>query len=695
MTMNGDSFRQEAEEILENNPAETPAMPTMDIQELLRELRIHEAALEAQNEQLLDAERELTAARDRYAELFNCAPTGYLTIDRSGTIMDANTNTAALFGTAREQLTKQHHFEEFVASEDLDEWNRFQRDVFETRGTRHCELTLKRNGTVRWGAHMEGCVLNAEPGNDHICMIDLSDITSRQRAEQALQVSEARYRSIFESIQDVYVEVALNGTIIEVSPSIEAFLGYTREEALGLTFADFCVHTEQMNALLNRLREEGKFNNHEIVLRSKARADITCSFSAKVINDAGGKPFKFAGTMRDMTEIKRLENEQEALEAHLRQAQKMEAVGQLAGGLAHNFNNLLMSMMGYVDLCSEELPVGHTAHQWLDEISHDAQRSTDLIRQVLAFARKQTIDPKVLDVNAIVTKVLNMLSRLIGENIEIIWQPREDVWPIRADASQIELILANLSTNARDAIQGVGQIHITTSNTTCDDVYCAQHADAELGEYVMVEFRDSGCGIDPKMLEHVFEPFYTTKGMGTGTGMGLSSVLGIVKQHGGFLEVASEQENGTAFRIFFPRELTQEGLVSQTSAAPSTIPKGQGVVLLVDDSEAICKTTRILLERMGYTALVAQSSQEAQRLSAEHIGRIDILLTDVIMPVMNGTDLADALTQTRPDMKTVFMSGYPDDITTRARIERGTVEFLAKPFSRAELAQTLHAMRGA
>jgi two-component system cell cycle sensor histidine kinase/response regulator CckA len=692
MAMNRDTLRQEAEEVLARNPAETPVVPTMDMQELLRELRIYEAELEAQNAQLLEAEHDLTQARNRYAELFNSAPTGYLTVDRSGTIVDVNANTAAMLGTAQTQFTKQLQFGDFVASEDLDQWNRFQREVFETGGTRHCELTLKRNGTVRWGAHMEGCVLHAEPGNGHLCMIDLTDITSRQRADQKLQVSEARYRSIFESIQDVYAEVAFNGRIIELSPSIKSLSGYTREEALGLTLAEFCVNTEQMNALLYRLRDEGHVNNHEIVLRSKAGAHITCSFSAKVITDAGGNAFKFAGTMRDVTEIKRLENERQALKAHLLQAQKMEAVGQLAGGLAHNFNNLLMSMMGYVDLCSDELPDGHTAHQWLDEISHDAQLSADLIRQVLAFARKQTIVPKVLDVNAIVTKMLKMLPRLIGENIEIIWQPGEDVWPIRADASQVELILANLSANARDAIEDIGNIHITTSNATCDDGYCAQHAEAQLGEYVVMEFRDNGCGIAPETLEHVFEPFYTTKEVGTGTGMGLPSVFGIVKQHGGFLEVSSELETGTSLRLFFPREMTQEGLVSQTCDAPATIAKGQGVVLLVDDNDSICKTARILLERTGYTVLAAQSPQEAQRLSAEHVGTIDLLLTDVIMPVMNGRDLADVLAQTRPDMKCVFMSGYPDDVTTRAGIESGTIEFLSKPFSRAELAQKLHAV---
>ena len=691
MALNRDLWRKEAEEILARNPAETPAMPTMDIQELLLELGIYEAELQSQNEQLLEAERKLTVARDRYAELFDCAPTGYLTIDRSGTIMDANANTAAMFGTAQAQLTKQHHFAEFVAPEDLDEWNRFQRDVFETGGTRHCELTLKRNGTVRWGAHMDGCVLHAEPGNGHLCMIDLADITSRQRAEQALQVSEARYRSIFESIQDVYAEVAFNGRIIEVSPSIQEFSGYTREEAVGLTLADFCVHTAQMHDLLNRLRDEGHVNNYEIVLRSKAGTHATCSFSAKVITDAGGNAFKFAGTMRDVTEIKRLENERQALKAHLLQAQKMEAVGQLAGGLAHNFNNLLMSMMGYVDLCSDELPDGHTAHQWLDEISHDAQLSADLIRQVLTFARKQTIVPKVLDVNAIVTEMLKMLPRLIGENIDVIWKPGEGVWPIRADASQIELILANLSTNARDAIEDVGEIHITTSNTTCDDVYCALHADAELGEYVMVEFRDSGCGIAPEALEHVLEPFYTTKGVGTGTGMGLSSVFGIVKQHGGFLEVASEQKIGTALRIFFPREMTQEELVSQTGDVPTTISNGQSV-LLVDDNQSICKTTGALLERMGYSVLVARSPQEAKRLSTEHVGRIDLLLTDVIMPEMNGKELADDLAQAHPDMKCIFMSGYPDDIITRDIVQAGTAKFLDKPFSRDELAKAMHAM---
>jgi len=692
MATNRASLFQEAEDVLTRDPSETPALPTMDIQTLVHELRVYEFELEAQNDHLREAEHALSAARDRYAELFEFAPTGYLTMDRSGTIMDANAITATMFGSESKQFIEQHGFDEYVATEDLDEWHHFLQDVFERGGTQHCDLTLKRGSTSRWGAHVEGCALHADAGNGELCMLDLADITARQRAEQALSVSEARYRTIFESIQDVYIEVAFSGRVFEVSPSIKVFAGYTREEVLGHALDEFCVHTEERDSLLQRLRQTGSVNNYEVVLRSKSGADVICSFSAKVVADAAGKPVKFAGTLRDVTEIKQLEQERQTLELALRQAQKMETVGQLAGGLAHDFNNVLTCMMGCIDLCRDELPPVHPARQWLDDISDGADHSANLIRQLLAFARKQTMRPKVLDVNVIVTQMLTMLRRLLGEAIPIIWRPGESVWPIRADTSQIEQVLAHLCVNARDAIQDTGAVHIATSNTTFDDAYCSDHAGAKPGEYVVVEFRDNGCGMDPETLEHVFEPFFTKKGMENSTGMGLSSVFGIVKQHSGFLEVSSELGNGTTFRICLPREMTPKGPVSGASDVPHAISEGHGVVLLVDDDELICKSTKVILERIGYTVIVAQSAREALRLSDEFGSTIDLLLTDAVMPEMNGRDLAAALAKTRPDMKPVFMSGYTADDVLGEDIKNGDVAFLSKPFTRDALAQTLHAV---
>ncbi|MBT3192669.1 MAG: PAS domain S-box protein [Verrucomicrobia bacterium] len=689
MATNREMLRQEAEAILHRNPSETPVLPTADAQALVHELRVYEAELETQNQELRDTERKLAASRDRYEELFEFAPTGFLTLDWEGEIVEANMIAATMFGIERRDLALHHNFAEFVAPEDLNHWRHFREDVLDSRGTRHCDLTLKRDHTGAWGAHVEGCVLHAESGDENLWMIDLVDVTAQQRTDQALRESMARYRSIFESIRDVYMEIELDGTILEVSPSIEAFSGYTREEMLGQPMKALYVHPEERSELLDQLRQVGQVNNYEVVLRSKAGEEIICSLNVRLVTDATGTPWKISGTMRDVTECRRLEVERKKLEANLRQAQKMEAVGQLAGGVAHDFNNLLMCMMGCVDLCRDELPPGHTCWKLLDEISHDARRSADLIRQLLAFARKQTIVPKVLDVNAIVTQMLKMMRRLIGEDVTIAWHPGEGVWPIRADPSQVEQVLANLCVNARDAIEGVGVVHVTTSNTTLDDAFCQCHSGAVPGEFVVLKFRDSGCGMAPATLERVFEPFFTTKGIGNGTGMGLSTVFGIVKQHNGFLDVSSEPGRGTTFRIYLPRQITKEGSMPRASHAPATIPEGHGVVLLVDDQASIRKTTRMLLERMGYTVVAADSPREAQRLSAEYAGKIDLLLTDVIMPDMNGRDLAEALAKDRPEMKCVFMSGYTADITARSGVENGTVEFLSKPFTRNELAHKL------
>ena len=373
------------------------------------------------------------------------------------------------------------------------------------------------------------------------------------------------------------------------------------------------------------------------------------------------------------------------LESQLRQAQKMESVGRLAGGVAHDFNNLLMGTMNYVELCRDGLEPDHPIREWLDEITADSQRAANLTRQLLAFARKQTIAPKVLDVNDAISNMLKLLRRLIGEDIDLAWLPGPGLGTVKMDPSQIDQVLANLCVNARDAIDGVGKLTIESENAALDAEYCASHAEFVPGDYVVLSVSDDGCGMDAETREHIFEPFFTTKGVGEGTGLGLATVYGIVKQNNGFINVYSEPGKGTTFKIYLPR-FRGETVGEADTAAPAPLPGGNETILLVEDEKSIRVTAALFLEAFGYAVLAADCPEQALRLAAEHLGRIHLLITDVVMPGMSGRDLAAQLATDRPQMKRLFMSGYTADVIAHRGVLDEGVEFLGKPFSRDELA---------
>ncbi|MDG4550793.1 MAG: GAF domain-containing protein [Candidatus Contendobacter sp.] len=379
------------------------------------------------------------------------------------------------------------------------------------------------------------------------------------------------------------------------------------------------------------------------------------------------------------------ERKRDALEAQLYQAQKMEAIGRLAGGVAHDFNNMLAVIVGHADLALEQTAPDNPLRADIVEIQEAAQRSADLIRQLLAFARKQTIAPKVLDLNDTIAGMLKMLGRLIGEDIELLWTPAGALWPVNVDPTQIDQIMANLVVNARDAITGVGKITIETDQVVFDESYCETHADASPGSYVMLAVSDTGCGMDKTVLGQLFDPFFTTKPPGKGTGLGLAMVYGIVKQNRGFINVYSEPGQGTTFKIYLPRhELDPAG--ARSTPAPDATPAGAETVLLVEDEAALLNLGKVLLERLGYTVLAAAGPNQALELAEAHGGVIHLLLTDVIMPDMSGRDLWQRLRELRPGLKCLFMSGYTANVIAHHGVLDDGVHFLQKPFSRKGLA---------
>lgn len=386
------------------------------------------------------------------------------------------------------------------------------------------------------------------------------------------------------------------------------------------------------------------------------------------------------------------ETERKSLSDQLAQAQKLEAVGRLAGGVAHDFNNLLMGILGYADLCRTGLPPNHPAREWLDDITDGAQRSADLTRQLLAFARKQTIAPQILDLNTTLEAMLKLLRHLLGEDIDLVWQPGREVWPVKIDPSQLDQILANLCVNARDAIQGVGKLTIETMNRTIDRDYCDDHPEALMGDFALLAVSDNGCGMTHDVLEHIFEPFFTTKPMGAGTGLGLATVYGIVKQNLGFVNVYSEPGKGTAFRIYLPRA---EGATPESPdrrKPPVPDPGGSETLLLVEDEAGIRKAVEKLLSLLGYRLLVAADPAEALQLAEQHPEPIALLLTDVVMPGMSGKELAKRLTALRPTLKCLFMSGYTASVIAHHGVLEEGVNFIQKPIAMHDLALRIRAI---
>jgi len=513
------------------------------------------------------------------------------------------------------------------------------------------------------------------------------DITERKRAEETLADSERKFRTIFNGASDGMVLLDLETKKFALAnKSSLRMLGYSQEEFENLTVNDLHPPDElpYIFEQIGRFDKEGVASRRDIRFKRKDGNILYTDLSPAMI-DLGGKKYVLT-IFKDITERKRAEAEKQKLEAQLLQAQKMESVGRLAGGVAHDFNNMLGVIIGHAELAMMQLDKNEPVHQDLQEIFAAAQRSTDLTRQLLAFARKQIILPKVLDLNDMVSSMLKMLRRLIGEDIDLVWIPGNDLWKVKIDPSQIDQILANLVVNSRDAITGVGKITIETDNVVIDEAYCADHAGFVPGEYLQLSFSDNGCGMDKETLSHVFEPFFTTKEVGEGTGLGLATVYGIVKQNEGFVNIYSEPGQGTTFKVYLPRFKGEETEVTVETVDECPVG-GTETVLLVEDEKMILKLVTRMLERLGYTVIGTDKPEEAIPLVKEHIDDIRLLITDLIMPGMNGRELAEKLGSLKPGLKSLFMSGYTANVIAHHGVLDEGLIFIQKPFSVKNLAR--------
>jgi PAS domain S-box-containing protein len=513
-----------------------------------------------------------------------------------------------------------------------------------------------------------------------------AELAERKATEEALRKSEILNSIIINYSPIPIYSLDIYGNVMSWNKAAEEVFGWKEAEVLGkrLPFVQE-DKLDEFNNLRNLIMKGTIVSGKELVRMRKDGTPIIISLSAATINDADSKVAGIMAAAIDITGQKANEIEREKLQTQLLQSQKMESIGRLAGGVAHDFNNMLGVILGYAEIAMNQVPPDQPLYSELNEIYKAAERSASLTQQLLAFARKQTINPRALNPNEAVAGILKMLKRLIGEDINLKWLPANEIWPVLVDPNQVGQILANLCVNARDAINGVGNITIETHNVILDDSYCSKHAEVIAGHFVLLAVSDDGCGMDKETQDKLFEPFFTTKKMGEGTGLGLATVYGIVKQNNGFINVYSEPGKGTSFKIYLPRYPGEAEESKQVQSSEIPLSKGE-TLIIVEDEEAILQMGKMMLEQLGYKVLAASTPEEAIHLAKEHGPGIQLLITDLIMPEMDGKELSKEIRNLYPEIETLYMSGYTSNMIAHKGVLDAGVNFISKPFTIKDLA---------
>ncbi len=541
---------------------------------------------------------------------------------------------------------------------------------------------LARDGHVVW-VYDEAVVVRDEA--DQPCFIEgvMFDISEHRQKEEMLQKSEAKFRAIFERVAIGIALTDIEGRFMETNPALQKILGYSGEELHHKSFSQF-THPDDIPADMNLYNElvAGKRDHYQMEKRyiRKDGGLVWAHLNASLIRGAGGESHFAIRMVEDITERKRLE-------IHFLQSQKMETVGRLAGGVAHDFNNILTVIKGYSQLSLSQIKEGHPLRGNIEEIHRATERGEDLTHQLLALSRRQIMDLKVLNLNALVEGLGKMLRRVIGEDIEMVTVLADDLGRVKVDPGQIEQVILNLAVNARDAMPKGGKLALETANVEFDEFYARSRISVTPGRYVMLSVSDTGCGMSPEVREQIFEPFFTTKQEGQGTGLGLSTVYGIIKQSGGNIWVYSEPGQGTTFKIYLPR-VEDEADALPSCGDTDQLLKGCETVLLVEDEASVRELAARILREQGYKVLKASNGKEAMRIGRKHFGeKIHLLLTDVVMPQMGGKELHDRFVALHPEAKALFVSGYTDSTINHHVIFKPGMPFLQKPFSPTTLAK--------
>jgi two-component system cell cycle sensor histidine kinase/response regulator CckA len=627
------------------------------------------------------AEQALRASELSYRRLFEAAKDGILILDiDTGRITDVNPFLFKLLGFSRSEMIGKtvgelSPFKDMESNKVMLE--RLQRDGY----IRYEDLPLETRDGRRIAVEFVCNVYQAGDGN--VIQCNVRDITERKAAEK----ERSRLAAIIEWSEDAIVSKSANGIVIGWNNGAERLYGYTAEEIIGQSVSILFPpdHYLEYLRIMKEVRNGNTVPSFDTVRRRKDGTLINVSVGFVPIEARDGEVVGASKYSHDIIRIKKLE-------AQFIEAQKMEVVGHLAGGVAHDFNNILAVIIGYSDLVIKELRPGGRGQKYVEEIQHAAERATGLTRQLLVFSCKQTVQPVVLDLNAAVIDLDKMLRRLMDESIEMTIVLGKETGRIKADSGYVGQVLMNLVINARDAMPNGGKLVIATNNVTLDENYARTHTGAVSGDYVMLRVSDTGTGMTDEVKAHLFEAFFTTKPKGKGTGLGLATCQTIIQQSGGYIDVDSEVGKGATFKIYFPRVEQPVGVPAKP-AETSPIPCGTETLLLVEDDPSVRYLSCAVLEAQGYKVLRANNGQDALHVARDHKGSpIRLVVSDVVMPLMGGKAMAEWMKATYPDLKILFTSGYMDDaITPHGTLDPG-VEFLPKPYAPATIARKVREM---
>ncbi len=629
------------------------------------------------------AEKAVRDSEARLRAIIDTALDALIGMNAKGIITEWNPRAEVIFGWARWQAIGQNLADLIIPARYREAHERGLQHFMDTGEgpvvNRRVELTgLRRDGTE---FPVEITISPLRRGKTYVFNAFLSDITERKRAEE----TRVRLAAIVEFSEDAILSKTLDGIVTSWNRGAEHTFGYTAAEVIGKPI-DILIPQDRAAEeaeIIERVKQGEHVTHFETAWRRKDGKDIHIALTISPIKDGAGTIIGLSKIARDITE-------QKSLETQLRQSQKMEGVGQLAGGIAHDFNNLLTVINSYSAMVLGEVDFSNPfARNAIEQIKEAGHRAASLTRQLLMFSRQQVLEPKVLDLNEVVSNIGKLLRRLIDEDITQVLCLHPALGRVKIDPGQLEQIIMNLAVNARDAMSGGGQLTIETGNVELDNTYVRTHALVKPGPYVMLAVSDTGCGMDADTQGRIFEPFFTTKGLGSGTGLGLATVDGIVKQNGGNIWVSSELGKGTTFKMYLPRvEQTHE--LPEQGAAPAELLRGSETVLLVEDDEMVRALAQAILERYGYHVLAARNVQDALHFAQESQEPIHLLLTDTIMPGMNGPELAKQVQSIRPETKVLYMSGYTDKVIACTEVFEPGTAFLQKPFTPETLTHKVH-----
>ncbi len=680
------SLRKKAQEVIAKKPASFRKIAIEDMQSLIEELHVHQIELELQNEELRRAQLEIEAARDEFLNLYDFAPVGYFTIDEKGMIQKVNLTGAGMLGCERGTLARTP-FSRFIYKDDQDIFYYHRRQVISSQIKKTCELRLVRKDKALFDTRLESILISDEQENPlflRIAIIDISETRQAQKDREKALVELKEYEKIVESMDSTVTIVDVEHNYSLANKAFLSMHDKTLEQVIDRKVAEIWgkeTYEQQIKTQLNRALagENVEYEMSHLHPKIGERQLKACYF--QISGNQENSPPKVAVVIKDITEQKQIEEQ-------LRHAQKMETIGQLAAGVAHDFNNQLMVIMGYADLLCHNLQ-DEENQECAEMIMRSSRHSAKLTRQILAFARKGKNICVPVDIHKIISETSSILAQTIDRIIAVKQTLHAYPSVIMGDPAQLQNALLNLGINARDAIPQGGEIIFATETTFLDERYCQKHVcNLSSGQYIRISVSDNGVGIDKKIHKRIFEPFFTTKKVGKGTGMGLAAVYGIVKNHFGDVEVESEEGHGATFKIYLP--LIIEKQKENEADLPSNFIKGTACILLVDDEQMVRDTGVNMLHTLGYKVTVCEDGIEALDYYKKHWQEIDLAILDMIMPRMGGRKTFRAMKEINPNIKALLATGYNLKGEAQAIIDEGVQAFMQKPFGLGELSRTIN-----